>query len=260
MNHNTLSSFFRIKKWVCFFAIATLGMSTSGGETPPAGSPAQTDGADESTVTEYASPSLIPIQDTPGLPRVLLIGDSISMGYTIPTRKALEGKANVHRPPTNCGSTLSGLRNLNSWIGSGKWDVIHFNWGMHDLKYLGSGRQNVPIERYEKNLDELVDRLKKTGAVLIFATTTPLVRETQGRFRRDAQAELLYNETARKVMEERGVRVNDLHAFALPKIEIIQAADGVHFTKDGSNVLARQVVASITEALREMGMSEGGSK
>jgi len=68
-----------------------------------------------------------------GLPRVLLIGDSVSVGYTLAVRKELEGKANVHRPPSNCGSTKIGMRDLDKWLGVGKWDVIHFNWGLHDL-------------------------------------------------------------------------------------------------------------------------------
>jgi len=254
MNLHTQSFLSRARKWVCFLAVAALGMSICGGKTPPRESTV----ADGSAETKYTSPSLVPIQDTPGLPRVLLIGDSISMGYTIPAREALAGKANVHRPPTNCGSTRSGLQNLDSWIGSGKWDVIHFNWGMHDLKYLDSGKQNVPVEQYEKNLRRLVSRLKETGAVLIFATTTPLVRETQGKFRRDAQAEIPYNEAAKRVMQENGVRVDDLHAFALPKIATIQAADGVHFSKDGSVILARQVAASIEEGLAAL--AEAGAK
>lgn len=206
---------------------------------------------EEREASDYSSPSLVPIEDVEGLPRVLLIGDSISMGYTIPAREALAGKANVHRPPTNCGSTHSGMQNIDAWLGEGKWDVIHFNWGMHDLKYLGSGRQNVPIAQYEKNLRELVARMQKTGAVLVFATTTPLVRDTDGKFRRVAHAEVEYNDVAKKVMAENGVRVNDLHAFALPQIETIQAKDGVHYGKDGSTILAGQVAASITAALAE---------
>src|SRR5882757_11342750 len=76
------------------------------------------------------------ITDDPKLPRVLLIGDSISIGYTLDTRELLAGKANVHRIPTNGGPTTSGLANLDAWLGEGKWDVIHFNWGLHDLKYI----------------------------------------------------------------------------------------------------------------------------
>jgi hypothetical protein len=67
-----------------------------------------------------------------GLPRVLLIGDSISMGYTLDVRELLKGKANVHRIPTNGGPTTNGLKNIKAWLGDSKWDVIHFNWGLHD--------------------------------------------------------------------------------------------------------------------------------
>lgn len=47
------------------------------------------------------NPAYREIKDAPGLPRVLLIGDSISIGYTEPVRMELAGKANVHRIPTN---------------------------------------------------------------------------------------------------------------------------------------------------------------
>ncbi len=88
----------------------------------------------------YAQPKkgpLAPIKDKPKLPRVLLIGDSISIGYTLPTRESLKDKVNLHRIPTNGGPTTKGLANIEAWIGKGKWDVIHFNWGLHDLKYMG---------------------------------------------------------------------------------------------------------------------------
>jgi hypothetical protein len=78
------------------------------------------------------------VQDDPELPRVLLIGDSVSRGYTQAARNALAGKANVHRAPANCGPTASGLKNMEAWLGDGKWDVIHFNFGIHD--------RNTPIK------------------------------------------------------------------------------------------------------------------
>src|SRR5882757_3092673 len=88
-------------------------------------------------------PSLAPIEDVAGLPRVLLIGDSISMGYTLPVRELLAGKANVHRVPENGGSTRTGLEKLDAWLGKGKWDVIHFNWGLHDLKHWKDGKMDI---------------------------------------------------------------------------------------------------------------------
>lgn len=79
-------------------------------------------------------PALREMADTPGLPRVLLVGDSISMGYTEPVRKLLEDKANVHRILENGGPTSHGVENIDKWLGSGHWNVIHFNFGLHDLR------------------------------------------------------------------------------------------------------------------------------
>src|SRR5436190_22951525 len=92
----------------------------------PAGLTAQTTGS------AMVDPSFVDVPDTPSLPRVLLIGDSISMAYTIPTRRLLQGRANVHRIPMNGSSTEVGMANLDAWLSDGKWDVIHFNWGLHD--------------------------------------------------------------------------------------------------------------------------------
>src|SRR3954471_2877283 len=112
------------------------------------------------------SPAFAPVTDNPALPRVLLIGDSISIGYTVSVRKALAGKANVHRIPENGADTLNGLKKIDSWLGDSHWDVIHFNWGLHDLKVTAEGDRQVPIDAYEKNLQVLVKRLKETGAHL----------------------------------------------------------------------------------------------
>src|ERR1044072_2662283 len=121
-----------------------------------------------------SSPAFAPVVDQPGLPRVLLIGDSISIGYTTTVRKLLAGKANVHRIPENGADTANGLKKLDDWLGDSRWDVIHFNWGLHDLKDTPDGSRQVPIEAYERNLATLVARLKKTGARLIWASTTPV--------------------------------------------------------------------------------------
>jgi acyl-CoA thioesterase-1 len=200
-------------------------------------------------------PSLAAIEDTAGLPRVLLIGDSISMGYTIPTRTALAGVANVHRIPTNGSSTDVGLKSLDAWLATDgankKWDVIHFNWGLHDLKHWKDGKMDLagpqvnPVEQYEKNLREIVARLKKTGAKLIWASTTPVPEGSGGRVFKD---ELAYNEAALRVMKSEGVAIDDLHAVVVAKPDT-QLPKNVHFTADGYKVLAAHVAASIKAAL-----------
>jgi acyl-CoA thioesterase-1 len=200
-------------------------------------------------------PSFAPVTDTPGLPRVLLLGDSISMGYTLPVRARLAGKANVHRPAENCSESAKGVRRLDAWLGDGKWDVIHFNFGLHDVKYLDAkgkyvtpdkGKQVASVADYENNLRTIAARLKRTGAKLVFATTTPVPSGSQGRVEHD---ELRYNEAAVRLMKELGVAVDDLHAVVAPQQAKIQLPHNVHFTKEGYEMLADQVVASIMPGL-----------
>jgi acyl-CoA thioesterase-1 len=204
------------------------------------------------------NPAYAPVEDVAGLPRVLLIGDSISIGYTLDVRKQLAGKANVHRIPENGGPTPNGLAKLDQWLGSKPWDVIHFNWGLHDLKYMGSdgsnladpkasgSRQQVKVEDYERNLDTLVTRLQQTGAKLIWCATTPVPSGASGRIHGD---EARYNAAALRVMKKHGVQVNDLAAWAAAGPAGSQLPANVHYTADGSAYLAKQVVASIEAAL-----------
>lgn len=204
------------------------------------------------------NPAMSKVKDVAGLPRVLLIGDSISIGYTVPVREMLRGKANVHRPLTNCGPTTKGVAEIEQWLGDGKWDVIHFNWGLHDLKFLGpngenladpqatDSRQQVPPEEYEANLRRLVSRLKKTGARLIWRTTTPVPTGAKGRVVGDAAK---YNAVAKKIMDEHQIATDDQYAFAKARLKEIQRPANVHFTPEGSRELAKQAVAAIEKAL-----------
>lgn len=194
------------------------------------------------------NPVYAPVADVDGLPRVLLIGDSISIGYTLAVRELLAGKANVHRPPTNCGPTIRGLEQIDAWLGDGRWDVIHFNFGLHDLKVMDDGKHQVPLEQYEQNLRKIVTRLKKTGAKLIWCSTTPVpVSSNPPRHNHDV---LAYNAAAKKVADEHGLAIDDLYRFALPQLEKIQLPNNVHFTPDGSRLLAKQVTESIDQAAR----------
>jgi len=170
-------------------------------------------------------------------------------------RAQLAGRANVHRPSENCGSTGYGLERLEAWLGAGPWAVIHFNFGLHDLKYLDAqgnyvapeqGQQLVPVEEYEANLRKLVQRLQQTGAQLIFATTTPIPAGSAGRVE---GSELLYNAAAGRVMRALKVAVDDLHAYALARQGTIQRPKNVHFTPAGSEELAGLVTQSILSKL-----------
>ena len=180
------------------------------------------------------------VADNPKLPRVLLIGDSVSRGYTQAVRKELAGKVNVHRAPANCGPTGSGLKNLDVWLGTGKWDAIHFNFGIHD-------RATAP-ELYEKNLEELVTRLKATGAKLVWASTTPIPPDTKDGETASA-AIVEKNKIAARVMQKNGVVIDDLHAWMLPDTAKFQNPKDVHFSGPGYERLAQRVARVIETAL-----------
>ena len=188
---------------------------------------------------------------------VLIIGDSISIGYFKPVKEMLAGRAIVVHNPGNAAHSANGLARLDEWLGDTKWDVIHFNHGLHDLKYVDengknatveTGRQQIPIDQYEKNLDELVVRLKKTGAKLIFANTTPVPDGTKIRVKGDAK---IYNLPAERVMKTHNVPVNDLYSFAMARLDEIQRPANVHFLPEGSRLLGAQVTKEIIKALDE---------
>tara|TARA_R110002049_G_scaffold4601_4_gene31842 strand:- start:69684 stop:70376 length:693 start_codon:yes stop_codon:yes gene_type:complete len=195
---------------------------------------------------------------TDGLPNVLLIGDSISIGYTMMVREGLSGEANVFRPLVNCGPTTTGVKSIDQWIGDRKWDVIHFNFGLHDLKYMGPNGENladpkaetshpqVPIDEYVANLREIAKRLKKTGATVIWRETTPVPEGAKGRIVGDSKK---YNAAAAKVMQELGgIETDPMFQYALDEAEQLPA--NVHYTKEGSQTLANHVIVAIRKALK----------
>ncbi len=179
------------------------------------------------------------VQDVPGLPKVLLIGDSVSRGYTQAVRKELEGKATVHRAPENCGPVANGLRKIEVWLGQGKWDVIHFNFGIHD--------RATPLGDYTKRLEELLERMEKTGAKIVWASTTPIPDDPAKK--QSAASILERNDAAAALMKKRGHSIDDLFAEISPKLDALQNPNDVHFNAAGYDFLGAQVAASLLAEL-----------
>ena len=176
------------------------------------------------------------------LPRVLIIGDSISMGYTEPVKKLLAGKADVQRIGENGGPTSNGVAHLDQ-LPAGPWNVITFNYGLHDMK-LDTGSHQVEIPQYQANLKTIVDALRKTGAKLIWVTTTPV---PPGKLnpKRDRPDVPLYNEAAAHSFNGIIDAVCDLYTAVLPREPELQLKENVHFTPAGYDFLAQQVAAAI---------------
>lgn len=74
-----------------------------------------------------------------GKPNVLVLGDSISIGYTPFLRKRLSEIANVSRPQCNCCLIRHYLRKdggMRDWVGTNRWEVITVNCGIWDFCYI----------------------------------------------------------------------------------------------------------------------------
>ncbi|MCE9604357.1 MAG: SGNH/GDSL hydrolase family protein [Planctomycetia bacterium] len=203
-------------------------------------------------------------------PRVLIIGDSISLGYTSLVKQKLEAVADVLRPNENCQHTAHGLKQIDAWLGDGKWDVIHFNWGIWDTHLLGPSGNLVfpePVEQgqlkqrhapdeYRKNLTQLVEKMQKTGATLIWASTTPITSRKGERFEAIKQL----NAAAAEVAASHDVVINDLYEFVLPNAGMWLAGDQVHFNGPGNIQLADRVSESILKALTKRGEVKASPK
>ena len=208
--------------------------------------------------------SVVLAEETPAetaLPKVLIIGDSISIGFTPHVVEQLDGKAVVKHHKGNAQHTGTGLKQLDQWIGNTKWDVIHFNWGLWDLCYRHpkskvqgkrdkvNGTLTTTLEQYEKNLDKLVSRLKKTDAKLIWAHTTVVPEEEAGRIVGDDKK---YNEVAAKIMKKYGITINDLNSLSreFPS-DLFSKPGDVHYTQDGYQKIAKRVTAHILTILED---------
>jgi lysophospholipase L1-like esterase len=189
------------------------------------------------------------------LPRVVLIGDSIRMGYAPLVAERLHGKAIVISAKPNGEDSANVLRNLDEWVVAERPDVVHINAGLHDLKVTAKSHQ-VALADYERNLRTIVQRIRtETNATIVFATTTPILDNLHAqrkigfdRFEADVER---YNAAALRVMNDGGVPVDDLHKVVeLGGKETLMAGDGTHYTPQGYDVLAAAVTESILRSLR----------
>lgn len=206
------------------------------------------------------------------LPNVLIYGDSISIHYTKYVRAALKDRANVHRLHTNGGATYGFIKNMNllhssmqdkslkdSW--DFDWDVIHFNVGLHDLKYLHkgkldleNGKQVSTIDGYKHRLRDIIDYLQANfpKAQLIFATSTPVPENAAGRIAGDS---VRYNKAALEVLKDfPEIVINDLYNFTKDKQSQWWMRPGdVHYAAKGRKAQGEQVakiIAASSDAIK----------
>lgn len=215
-------------------------------------------------------PEFAYVVNDPALPNVLIYGDSISIHYTRRVRKRLNGKANVYRLFSNGQHSTVFVRRMQQMHDAMRddqlvdpwtfdWDVIHFNVGLHDLKYLAekkldkeNGKQVTSIQDYQKNLQGILAYLGQLSpdAKLIFATTTPVPEGAAGRFAGDAQK---YNAAAMEVMlKNPAIAINDLFSFTKPNLAkwSNKVAD-VHYNPIGRSAQGDEVARVIVHELQK---------
>lgn len=200
--------------------------------------------------------------EDPERPRVLILGDAVYSQHARDVVTELKGKADVviarwepHELPNSTNALIHFDRLLGYLDNQGKpltknkrpqWDVIHVNFGLGDLIHrapnmtqfrvmpihMGGVRTTLP-EEYEANLIRLVERLEKTGAKIVWAHTTPIRASQSNVF--ELGSEVAYNKIAKRVMEKRGIPINNMYAYAVSVMNMEKPAshgfDPFHFDR-----------------------------
>ncbi len=196
------------------------------------------------------------------IPKILIIGDSISIGYTPFVKQCLVEKAIVEHNPGNAQHTGTGLKNIEEWIGDEDWDIIQFNWGLWDLCYRDqdskvqgnrdkiTGKITHSLETYRSNLDSLVKTIKQlSDAKLIFVTTSYVPEEEAGRFKEDA---LKYNEVAIEIMNKHNVLVNDIFKKSVGIHKRFgKGSDDVHYIRRGYEKLGKCISKFLSREIKK---------
>ena len=153
---------------------------------------------------------------------------------------------------------------MELWLGDYKekgmhWDVIQFNHGLHDLKQSYDaatgvfGDYAVPLEDYQKNLEKEIAIMKKTGAKLIWCSTTPVPNDNKGTYARRKGAEREFNQAALEVMRRHPeILITDLQQLVdqSPAFDNWRKGIDVHFyTEEEQKLLGEAVAATVRKAL-----------
>lgn len=188
------------------------------------------------------------------IPKVLLLGDSIRMSYQPHVARLLDGKAHVVGPSENCQYSLYTLSSLDRWIGAlGQPNIIHWNNGLHDVGHNPARHPvQIPIDMYRANLEFILNRLTALTPNVIWATITPVhphrpFRNTEWSWRNQEIDQ--FNDAARKLMESRGVLINDLHTLVGDNVSGFLSADQLHLSAAGQQACARTVADCVATFL-----------
>ena len=183
----------------------------------------------------------------PGLPRVLLVGDSVMNGYSADVARLLVGHANVDTWATGMHLTHEQLLpDLAKVLQQGPYAVVHFNIGLHDWP---EGR--IPHDQYEPCMQRYVasHASNAPAAKLIWASSTPVTAKGGKSLDPNINPVILrQNEIAARVVTGVGIAIDDLYALGVSNLALARG-DQFHWTAEGYRRLAEQVARQIAAAL-----------
>ena len=186
-------------------------------------------------------------------PGVLVVGDSISLGYTPDVRAALPQVDVIHSPcndmSTSNAMALRGMerdaegseRNMDSWVGyRPHWKVITFNHGFWDI---APNTQATSLEEYASNLRAEAMLYQAHADHVIFVLSTQVSPKWTAFTEADVEAR---NQVASQVMAELDVPVLDLNAVSAPINDTEHDSSNIHWTAAGYSVLGAAVAQAIS--------------
>lgn len=186
---------------------------------------------------------------------ILLIGDSIRMGYDKSVKKSLEGKANVYFPGENCRFASFVLRYVHEYgalVKDGAPDIIHWNAGLWDCLRLFEEEPHTPKDVYAYYIERICKRIKKLypEAKVIFATCTTVLSEKMDKnFKRYNEEIAEYNDIAVNVVKKYGFEINDLYSLSATLGENAHSDPVHYYTSAGTEAFTKQVLSHIVPLL-----------
>lgn len=180
--------------------------------------------------------------------RVLLIGDSIRSHYQKEVQTQLGDDYEVMGPDVNCRFSSYVLNSLRFWLEEfPDLDIIHWNAGLWDTAILyHEDGCFTSLDSYVANMKKILRELKKTGAVVIFATTTP-VSDDKKYFpgpmppAHDSEDIIRYNQAVLEAFQDEDIIVNDLFGVINAEKEQYLKEDKIHPNAEGVKLLGKAV-------------------
>ena len=188
--------------------------------------------------------------------KIVLIGDSIRMGYDKYIKEALCGTAEVFYPPENCRFAEYVLRYAHEWRNNGKWgddvDLVHWNAGLWDALELFEDEPLTSLSYYGEAIARIDKRLRMLfpKAKFVFATSTNVNEKMSTRdFTRHNSTIREYNKKALAALSETDTVINDLYSLSASLPDSYRS-DWVHFyTPEGTEAIGGRVLSVICKLL-----------